>query len=180
MLVVSHCRSSLSKPSMSAPGSSLPKTAAVIVLLLVAGWMSYRSFFSKEGGGDLAFFYDLSEQEIFTAPRTSIPPIQGLNDEELDAVRAVVISTNGEPRNKSTWRVAYLEIYSPELKEQMEQAQLRGSSPTIGRAQAQAHRLVRRVDGDEWYPMNSAEAEAVISTWLTAGPDGGAATICTP
>lgn len=156
------------------------KLGCALALLLAAVWMSYRSFWGRGVRKELAFFYDLSEQELFTAPRSAIPPIRGLNDDLEDGVRAVVVSTNGEPENETSWWVAYLEIYSPELKEQMEQAQTSGNSPSMGRTLAQAHRLVRRVDGGEWYPMNSAEAEAIISAWLTAGPDGGPATICTP
>jgi hypothetical protein len=165
---------------MLSNASSWLKITCAAVLFLAAIWTTYRAFVAKRERGDQAFFYDLSEQELFTAPRSAIPPIQGLNDGATDAVRAVVISTNGDPKDKASWQVSYLEIYTPELKAQMEQAQSSGESPSMGRARAQTHRLVRRVDGEEWYPMNTTEAEAIISAWLTAGPGGGAATICTP
>ena len=180
MLVVCEVSSSLTNQSMRFKTSSWPKLLGVALLLFAASWMTYRSFFTGRERTDLAFFYDLSEQQLFTAPRSAIPPIKGLNNDVTDAVRAVVISTNGEPKNKASWQIAYLEIYTPELKAQMEQAQTSGHSPSMGRTLAQAHRLVRRVDVDEWHSLNSAEAEAIITSWLTAGKDGGPATICTP
>jgi hypothetical protein len=140
----------------------------------------YRSFFAGTSVGDSAFFYDLSERELFVASRTLIPPIRGLNDEEEDGVRAVVISTTGDVRDRSSWQVAYLEMYTPELKRQMEGARESGQAPAMGRGMAQAHRLVRRVEGGVWHPMNTAEAEEIISGWLTAGPGGGPATVCVP
>lgn len=180
MLVVRKVRPSLTNKPMQSRPSSWAKITCAVVLFLAASWMTYRSFLAGGERGDLAFFYDLSEQKLFTAPRSAIPPIQGINDDSMDAARAVVISTTGEPRKKASWQVAYLEIYTPELKAQMEHAQASGDPPSMGRTLAHAHRLVRRVDGDTWYPMNSAEAEAIITAWLTAGPGGGPATVCTP
>jgi hypothetical protein len=47
------------------------------------------------------------------APRTRVPPIPGINNEEPDGMRAIVISTSGNPKDK---KIAYLEKYAPELK----------------------------------------------------------------
>ncbi|MFM1941835.1 MAG: hypothetical protein RI897_817 [Verrucomicrobiota bacterium] len=159
---------------------SVWKVLGVVLLLLVSGVLVYRSFLSGAGGGERAFFYDLSEGELFVASRELIPPIRGVNDEVEDGVRAVVISTNGDVRDKSSWVVSYLEMYTPELKGQMERARETGVAPEMGRGMAQAHRLVRRVEGGEWYSMNTAEAEFIIGGWLTAGPGGGPAVVCVP
>lgn len=95
-------------------------------------------------------------------------------------MRAVVISTNGTPEDKKSWTVAYLEKYSPELKQQMENAQKTGQSPALGRAGAQEHRFVRRLGEDKWYPMNSPEAERIVSDWATPGPNGVTPVVCSP
>ncbi len=164
---------------MSTPRQGAKLLAALGVLAVAAGLL--LSFWRGRGGGsDRAYFYDLSEGRLFTAPRTAIPPIRGLNDDEADAVRAVVISTNGNPRDRRARTIAYLERYSPELKRQMEAAQATGTSPLMGREQAQAHRFVRRFQDSRWYPLTSPEAERIVSEWLTAGPNGQPAVICMP
>jgi hypothetical protein len=156
------------------------KLVGALILLGVAGWMIWR-FLADDGGvSGKAYFYDLSERRLFTGPRDAVPPIKGVNDAEADAVRAVVISTNGVATDRSARRIAYLEKYSPDLKREMEAAQASGTSPQMGRALAQAHRFVRRVDDPQWHPLTSEEAERIVNEWLTAGPDGGPAVICTP
>lgn len=156
------------------------KLGLALALLGVAAALAARSLLRNPGARDVVFFYDPSAKQLFTAPRTAVPPIRGLDDDRADAVRAVVISTNGDPRDKRARIIAYLETYSPELKAQMEAAQAGGGSPEMGRGQAQAHRFVRRPDDPQWHPLTSPEAEQIVSGWLTAGPEGGPAAICTP
>lgn len=156
------------------------KFALTTALLLLAILALARSIFGNRAPGEQAFFYDPSAERLFTAPASAVPPIRGVDGDEEDAVRAVVVSTTGNPRDRGSWQIAYLERYSPELKRQMEEAQATGGSPRIGRGAAQAHRFVRRVEDAQWYPMYSPEAESIISGWLSAGPNGGPATICTP
>jgi len=156
------------------------KLTTALGLLALAAIMVARFVRSVPGSSDLTFFYDESEGRLFTAPRTAVPPIRGLNDDQPDAVRAVVISTNGNPRDRRARTIAYLERYSPELKRQMEAAQATGASPEMGRELAQAHRFVRRLQDSRWYPLTSPMAERIVSEWLTAGPNGQPAVICTP
>jgi hypothetical protein len=156
------------------------KLAALLLLLLLAAVAFGRFARQYHGGSDLAFFYDQSEQRLFTGPRTAIPPIRGLNDAEPDAVRAVVISTNGNPQDRKARVIAYLEQYSPELKRQMEAAQATGEAPPMGRGMAQAHRFVRRPHESRWHPLNSEAGERIVNEWMTAGPGGQPAAICTP
>jgi hypothetical protein len=160
--------------------TDIVKWAFTAVLVIGALVMVSRSFWTRERHGELAFFYDPSAERLFTAPSTSVPPIPGVDSDEEDAVRAVVISPTGETSDRSSWQISYLEKYSPELKRQMEAAQAGGGPPALGRGAAQAHRFVRRPGDTDWYPLSSPEAEAILSAWLTAGPDGQPATICTP
>lgn len=152
--------------------------AGLLLALAGVAWLRWGG--SSSSGTDRAWFYDLSEGRLFTAPRTAIPPIRGLNDDREDAVRAVVISTNGNPRDRAARTIAYLETCSPELKRQMEAARAAGESPPMGRGLAQAHRFVRRLHDRQWYPLTSPEAERIVSEWLTVGPNGGPAVICPP
>ncbi len=156
------------------------KLIGAVALLALAVWMGWRFLADNVGISGKAYFFDLSEQRLFAGPRDAIPPIKGLNDAVEDAVRAVVIATNGVAADKASRRIAYLEKYSPELKREMEAAQASGTSPSMGRGLAQAHRFVRRVDGSQWYPLTTEEAEKIVNEWLTAGPGGGPAVICSP
>lgn len=145
-----------------------------LAVLVLTRWMGRGS------SGEQAFFYDESRQELFVGPRDAVPPIEGVDGGEPDGVRAVVVSTTGNPKDRHSRKIAYLETYSPELKRQMEQAQTRGGSPSIPRGMTALHRFVRRPGDTNWFPMTSPEADVILAEWLTAGPNGGRATICTP
>lgn len=127
-----------------------------------------------------AFFYDVSARRLFTAPEGSVPPIRGIDGPEEDAVRAVVVSINGQPADKSSWRVAYLERYSPELKQQIEASQAGGPPPALGRGSSAAHRWVRRTNDLEWTSLGSEAGERIVSEWTAAGIAGATPVICTP
>ncbi len=159
---------------------ALIKLAAAALLLGFAAFMTLRHLRSQKGDSDLAFFYDLSRKELFKASRTNIPPIKGLDNSLEDAVRAVVVSTNGNPQDRSSWQISYLEMYSPELKAQMEAARAGGTSPAMGRGAASFHRLVKRPGDLDWSPMNSPEGEKIVNEWLTLGPGKTPAAVCVP
>lgn len=156
------------------------KTVLVISLMSLAGWLGYRAFRETSGVSEQAFFYDLSQKKLFAASRTLVPPVRGVDGPEEDAVRAVVISTTGRPEDKGSRQIAYLEKYSPELKRQIEVAQAVGSSPPMGRAMAQEHRFVRRLQDTQWYPLSTAEGEKIVSEWATPGPDGVTPAVVSP
>lgn len=159
---------------------TLIKAALAILMLGAAAFFFIRFLREDTGVSEKAFFYDLTEQKLFTAPRTAVPPIKGIKGAEEAAVRAVVISTTGDPKDKSSWKVAYLEKYSSELKKQIETAQATGNSPSMGRAQAQAHRFVRKISDSQWFPMDSPQGEAIVSDWATPGPNGVTPVVCAP
>lgn len=153
----------------------------VSLLLLGAAVYFLMVFFNgRPTNSDEVFFYDTSEKQLFKGSRQSIPPIKGINDAQEDAVRAVVVSTNGNPADKSSWKIAYLEKYSPALKRQMEEARKNGASPSMGREVAQANRFVRRLEDEAWYSLATPEGEQIVNAWITWGPDGGPAVICSP
>ena len=147
--------------------------AAGAIFLLV------RSVTGGSPGHD-AFFYDMSAGRLFTAPGSSVPPIRGVDGPEEDGFRAVVVSINGNAADKSSWRVAYLERYSPELKQQIEASQAGGPPPAMGRGGSSTHRWVRRTNDVEWATLGSEAGERIVSEWLSAGVNGATPVLCTP
>ena len=71
--------------------------------------------FSSPEREALEYFYDESEQKLFTTSTGSIPPIKGINDDQFDGVRAIVIAPKGRCGDESVRRIAYLEKWSPQL-----------------------------------------------------------------
>lgn len=156
------------------------RITAALVLSALAAFLVVRYVRGRTEPGERGFFYDASAGRIFIASRTAVPPIRGVDSPEEDGFRAVVIAPPGKTRDKSAWRVAYLEKCSPELKRRMETAQSTEEALTMGRLEAQAHRFVRRVTDAEWHPMNSPEAEVILGEWTRPGPDGATPVVCTP
>jgi hypothetical protein len=163
--------------------STILKLIASAVLLGLAALLAV-SFVRNEQrrSQPFGYFYDLSEGKLFVAPQTAVPPIRGTDNDELDGVRAVVISTSG---NSTEQRIAYLEKCSPELKKQIETVQKAGPVADsvelkIGRGEAQTHILVRRVEESTWHPRNSPEGLKIVTAWQIPGPDGNLPVICIP
>src|SRR6185369_6110613 len=126
------------------------------------------------------FFYDLAEQKLFVAPRSAIPPIPGIKKTELTGVRAVVICTNGRPNDPASRKIAYLEKYSPELKQVMEAVQAGKDNPVPPRGTRQGLIYVKRLADTEWQPVSSPEGEKILSEWNVPGPDGKLPMVCSP
>src|SRR2546426_600939 len=124
------------------------------VALLTGAGFRFARFFHEGGSPDgLAYYYDVSERKLFVASRTLVPPIRGMNDGELDGMRAIVVSASGDPKDKASQKVAYLEKYAPELKQQLESMQSGqevAASPAgrISRGAAQSFTLVCRLEED--------------------------------
>jgi hypothetical protein len=156
-----------------------------VALLIVAGFR-FVLFFREGGSADgRAYFYDTSERKLFVASRTLVPPIRGINDDELDGMRAIVVSTSGNPEDQASRKVAYLEKYAPELKQQIEamqsgQESAGGPAGRISRGAAQSFTFVRRLNEETWYPVNSQEAEKIMTEWQVPGPDGKTPVACAP
>ena len=103
----------------------------------------------------------------------------------MAGVRAIVISTTGNAADKEHREIAYLEKYSPEIKELFEevrQARMAGRSEEgrIDRRQVPANTLVRRLHETEWHALNTTEGKAIASEWNAPGPDGRTPVVCSP
>src|SRR5262245_924474 len=165
------------------------KTTLMVGLAMILITVAAFRFaaFLREGrqAAENAYFYDLSARKIFVAPRTSVPPIRGIDNHELDGMRAIVVSASGNPKDKASRKIAYLERYAPELKQQLEGVQsgheaANPSGSRISRGAAQSLTFVRRLDDETWYPVNSAEAEKLMMQWQVAGADGKRPVVCVP
>ena len=159
--------------------SSAFKLGLALVLLGGAGFMIFRYFQQDDGIAENTFFYDLSEKKLFAAPREALPPIKGLNDAEEDAVRAVVIAPNGNPKDESARKIAYLEKYTAEFKRQLVQVRS-GQADPLPRGARNTYRFVKRVEDSEWRALDSPEGEKILTEWNVAGPNGKYPVVCTP
>ncbi len=164
----------------SSPNASRSQGLLVVLLLAGAGFAVYRAGWGGASAGELGFFYDPSAARIFTGPRDAPPPIRGVDGPEEDGFRALVYSATGRPGDRSSWKVGYLEKFSPELRQQVTDARARGEALAMGRAQMQAQRFVRRVTDTAWHPMTWPEGEQIVTAWATPGGEGVTLVVCTP
>jgi hypothetical protein len=161
-------------------------TVGLAVVLIATAAFRFVAFLrERRQPAENAYFYDLSARKIFIAPRTSVPPIRGIDNDEPDGMRAVVVSTSGNPKDKAGQKVAYLQKYAPELKQQIEAMQSAhevssASGSRISRGAAQSLTFVRRLSDETWYPVNSAEAEKIMAQWQVAGSEGTRPVVCVP
>jgi hypothetical protein len=165
---------------MSLGSSPALRLGLALAAAVGAGLLLWQSLRSSSDDSEKSYYYDLSEKRLFVADRTAIPPIRGVNDATVDGVRAVVVSTNGLPQNKATWRIAYLETCTPELKADLESARAAGTSPKLGRSEAQQHRLVKRPGDANWVPLATPEGEALVSEWAAWGSGDQSPVVCNP
>jgi len=161
------------------------KLAAAIVMLAIASAVTtWRFMQSRDSGPPVDFFYDLSERELFTAPKDAIPPIRGINDEQEDGVRAVVIAADGNPKTRGARKIVYLETNSPQLKAALvarNQAMARGEKIRgFDRQFVRANTMVRAPDEQQWYSITSQEGLDIVSALNQPGPDGKYPVICQP
>lgn len=159
--------------------SNLFKLVLAVVFLGVAIFLVVRFLRQGDGISENTFFYDLSEKKLFAASREALPPIKGLNNAEEDAVRAVVISASGNPKGKAGRKIAYLEKYGPEFKQRLEEVRL-GKAEPFPRGTRDGFRFVKRLEGMEWFAVNSPEGAKILSEWNVPGPDGKYPAVCVP
>ena len=157
----------------------MAKVALAGALLAGAALMLFRFFTQNDGTSEKTFFYDLSEKKLFALPRETLPPCRGLNNPQAEAVRAVVISISGDPKDAASRKIAYLEKYAPELKQNLEKARI-GQAEPLPRNARDNYRLVKRLADAEWHRVSSAEGEKILAEWNVPGPDGKYPAVCTP
>lgn len=159
--------------------SNIFKVVLAVALLGGAVFILVRFLRQGDGISEQTYFYDLSEKQLFAAPREALPPIRGINNAEEDAVRAVVVSINGNPKDKAGQKIAYLEKYAPEFKLQIEKARA-GQGEPMARSARKNYRFVRRVDDIEWQAVSSPAGEKILTEWNVPGPDGKHPVVCVP
>jgi hypothetical protein len=170
---------------MTAKTAEQFKLAGAVIGLTIAAVGFVRFFRTNNQSAGTAYFYDLSGKTLFVAPHSSVPPIKGVNGDEEDGVRAIVISTTGDCADKNSRKVAYLETYTPELKKQVEMrtgnhAEQGGNDVMIRRGEAQQFVLIKRPEEADWHPMTSPEAQDILKIINTPGPDGKMPVVCIP
>ena len=58
---------------------------ALAVVLLAGAAFRFSLFLRQHSpSSENTYFYDLSERKLFVAPRTLVPPIRGINNDEPD------------------------------------------------------------------------------------------------
>jgi hypothetical protein len=159
--------------------SNAAKLILAVTLLCGAAFFLLRFLRRDDGVVETTFFYDVSEKKLFAASRELLPPIKGLNNSEEDAVRAVVIAPNGNPKDKTNRKIAYLEKYAPELKEHLAKVR-EGKAQALPRGSRDSFRFVKHVDDAEWRPLSSPEGQKILDDWNVPGPDGKFPVVCVP
>lgn len=159
--------------------SNILKLMLALALLGGAVFLLVRFLGQGDGIAESAFFYDLSERKLFAGPREALPPIRGINNAEEDGVRAVVIALNDNPTDKAGRKIAYLEKYTPEFKQQLEKVRAGQAEPLSSQVR-NTMRFVRRVDEVEWHPVSSPEGEKILTEWNVPDANGKFPPLCVP
>ena len=152
-------------------------SVVVIVICFAVAGLAFTRFLGTGAPDDSAYFYDLSEATLYVASGTGRAPIKGIGGEPDDGVSAMVFSccencASGEKQ------IAYLQKYTPELKALWEAWDLASeeerhqASKLDDRNFVTSNTLVRRIDGDQWYPRNSPEGQAILGVLTRACSNG--------
>ncbi|HEY3852767.1 MAG TPA: hypothetical protein VGO67_00070 [Verrucomicrobiae bacterium] len=168
--------------------SELIKIIGSLALIAAAVVLYLKLRPTRESQNGSAYFYDLQEKKLFVAPQGSIPPINGINGingAAGEGVRAIIVSPSGDASDKKNFQIAYLEEYTPEVKELFEEvhkARLEGRSEEgrINRKEVAANTLVRRIGDSDWQPINSPQGKIIANEWNNPGPDGKMPVVCSP
>lgn len=158
------------------------KIFAIVLLVGFAIWKFTQNSKQVIDSDPKIYFFDESAGKLFKGPQSSIPPIRGIDGDQLDGVRAVVIQSNQEGVSQ---QIAYLEKFSPQLKKDIEMSRKAEESGgfyerVIGRSESKAHILVRKPNSDKWYPMSSNEGNSISSYWQIEDKDGNMPVIVNP
>jgi hypothetical protein len=170
---------------------TLLKAVTAAAALGVAGWIVVTGFRGMLQHGDKTqvWFYDESEKKLYAMPLGTIPPDEGIGGPSGDGMRAIVVGFAGYKHDPSKRKIAYLQTYTPELKQILDKvmaARLAGrlfTEPVPSRQSGyfQDRTLVKRPGDSEWQPANTAEGLKITSEWrLWRGPDGSQPVVCVP
>lgn len=168
---------------------ALTAAGGLLVAGVVFGALRMRTALATGEETLRVWFYDQSEQRLYTVPRDTLPPDAGIGGAAGDGVRAIVVSFAAARDDADRQRIAYLETYTPELKNMLEDIR---AARAAGRAYAGArpaddsdffakNTLVRRPDEATWHPTTSAEGDTIMHEWQSwRGPNGSCPLISTP
>jgi hypothetical protein len=177
---------------MNARNRIFLKLAVAVVLAAVAlAFVGKRIGGLRKTGeeGATAWFYDQSEKRLYEVPRGTIPPHKGIGGPSGDGVRAVVAAFRAERNDPHKQRIAYLETFTPELKNMLENIQaaraaghaFKGRIPSRNSDFFQTNSLVKGPEETEWHFSNSPEGRQVMTEWKSwRGPDGQPPVVCMP
>ncbi len=169
----------------------LLKTVIIVAGLGIAGWLAVsglRSSLSRSEPGSRAWFYDESEKKLYTMPVTTMPPDKGIGGISGDGEKAVVVTFGKDWHDRSQWRIAYLQKYTPGLKRILDEMLIAraahrifdGSVPSRQSEYFQTNTLVKRVDDpSDWHTANSDEGKKILTEWRSwRGSDGSPPVVC--
>ena len=177
---------------MSLEARTFLKFAAAVVLALVAvACVSKRIGGCRKSGeeGATIWFYDQSEKRLYEVPRDTIPPHKGIGGPSEDGVRAVVVAFRSQQSDPSKRRIAYLETYTPELKDLLDKVQaarasgqaFKGRIPARDSEYFQTNSLVKGPEETQWHASSSPEGRRVMAEWRSwRGLDGQPPVVCVP
>jgi hypothetical protein len=177
---------------MSPQARTFLKFAAAVALTLVAvAFVSKRVGGCRKTGeeGATTWFYDQSEKRLYEVPRDTLPPRKGIGGPSGDGMRAVVVAFRAEQGDPRKRRIAYLETYTPELKDLLDKVQAARASKQVfkGRIPArdseyfQTNSMVKGPEETEWHASSSPEGRRVMAEWRSwRGPDGQPPVVCVP
>lgn len=177
---------------MSIPSRGFIEVTAAVALTVVAVALITNRVagFRKSGEeGATTWFYDQSEKRLYAVPRETIPPHQGIGGPSGDGVRAVVVAFRGGQGDSRQRRIAYLETYTPALKDLLEKTQAARVSgqpfnaiiPARDSDFFRTNSLVKGPEESEWHASNSPEGQQLTTAWRSwRGPDGQPPIVCVP
>ncbi len=150
-------------------------TVAAGLATLGAWFLVHQVRESNQVGEDRiqVWFYDESEKRLYPMPRETIPPDRGVGGIPGDGFRAVVIANRGEEKDPSKRRIAYLETYTPALRERVRAMQTSKSAKKFSGKRdlawdsefVQANTLVRRLSDGKWHSAASPTGRQILTEW---------------
>lgn len=151
---------------------------AAVVVFASFGFVIYRMMFppapfQPQSWEPTAYFYDLNTGDLFTAPADRPGPIEtdsGLHQGMPAGVRAHVYAC-ASCDDPSRRFIAWIEVPIAALAASDPQEYEQFAHRDISQGEV-ATTMIRRPDGDKWFPADSPEAQAIlneISSRCTSG-----------
>jgi hypothetical protein len=157
---------------------------AVVVVIFAIGRMRHSGGDGEAGAQ--VWFYDQSAKRLYPASRELIPP----DGKDEVKVRAMVIGFQGMANKVSQLKIAYLQKFSPELKDLLQRAATAHAAkqpftekiPSQSSQYYQDNTYVKLPgDDDSWHRTGSPEARQIMAEWREwRGPAGQLPIISVP